>query len=71
MQGLRDALVAGCEREREARRTANMLASARACEDAEEACEAVLEQQQSGALPSTGARACALTCVRFCMPGAP
>lgn len=54
-QVLRDALVAGCAREWEARRTANMLASARGCEAAEEACEAVLEHEQSGALPSTGA----------------
>ena len=53
-QVLRDALVAGCAREWEARRTANMLASARGCEAAEEACEAVLEHEQSGALPSTG-----------------
>ncbi len=56
VQVLRDALVAGCAREWEARRTANMLASARGCEAAEEACETVLEHEQSGALPSTGAR---------------
>ncbi|CAL8460728.1 g259 [Coccomyxa elongata] len=54
LEVLRDALVAGCAREWEARRTANMLASARGCEAAEEACETVLEHEQSGALPSTG-----------------
>lgn len=47
--------MAGCAREWEARRTANMLRSAHVCEAAEEACESVLEHEQSGALPSTGA----------------
>lgn len=59
-QVLRDALVAGCSREWEARRTANTLASAKVCEAAEEACEAVLEHEQSGVLPSTGAHPHAL-----------
>lgn len=54
-QTLRDALLAGCAREWEARKTANMLRSAHVCEAAEEACETVLEREQSGALPSTGA----------------
>jgi hypothetical protein len=54
LQILRDALVLGCGREHDARRTANMLASTRACETGEEECEAVLEQEQSGTLPSTG-----------------
>ena len=54
MQILRDALVLGCGREHDARQTANMLASTRACETGEEECEAVLEQEQSGTLPSTG-----------------
>jgi hypothetical protein len=54
-QALREALVAGCKREFEARRTANMLQSARVCEAAEEECEAVLEREQSVPLPSTGA----------------
>ena len=31
-----------------------MLASTQACEAAEEECEAVLEREQSGTLPSTG-----------------
>ena len=53
-QILRDALVLGCGREYEARKTANMLASTQACEAAEEECEAVLEREQSGTLPSTG-----------------
>ena len=44
----------GCGREYEARKTANMLASTQACEAAEEECEAVLEREQSGTLPSTG-----------------
>ncbi|CAK0744999.1 hypothetical protein CVIRNUC_001589 [Coccomyxa viridis] len=51
---LRDALMLGCGREYEARKTANMLASTQACEAAEEECEAVLEREQSGTLPSTG-----------------
>ena len=80
-QVLRDALVAGCAREWEARKTANMLRSARVCEAAEEACELVLENEQSGVLPSTGARAfppaAALTLIRtrlcdcpvFCING--
>ena len=54
MQILRDALMLGCGREYEARKTANMLASTQACEAAEEECEAVLEREQSGTLPSTG-----------------
>ena len=53
-QILRDALMLGCGREYEARKTANMLASTQACEAAEEECEAVLEREQSGTLPSTG-----------------
>ncbi|KAK9908714.1 hypothetical protein WJX75_001863 [Coccomyxa subellipsoidea] len=54
LQTLRDALLAGCAREWEARKTANMLRSAHVCEAAEEACETVLEREQFGALPSTG-----------------
>lgn len=54
MQILRDALMLGCSREHEARKTANMLQSTQACEAAEEACESVLEREQSGTLPSTG-----------------
>ncbi|KAK9834025.1 hypothetical protein WJX81_004222 [Elliptochloris bilobata] len=54
MQALRDALVAGCEKELAARRTANTLRSGQVCEAAEVACEDVLEHEQTGALPSTG-----------------
>lgn len=54
VQVLRDALVAGCTREYEARRTANMLQSAKVCEAAEEECESVLEHEQAVPLPSTG-----------------
>ena len=53
-QILRDTLKLGCSREHEARRTANMLQSTQACEAAEVECEAVLEREQSGTLPSTG-----------------
>ena len=50
--------MAGCTREYEARRTANMLQSSQVCERAEIECENVLEREQSGMLPSTGALSC-------------
>ena len=50
---LKEALEAGLARELVARHSANALASVRICDEAEAACEAMLEREQRAVLPST------------------
>lgn len=50
---LMESLEAGLGRELAARQSANALASVRICDEAEAACEALLEREQRVVLPST------------------
>ena len=51
----RAGLEVKCAREAEARRALNSVQSEAQCSAAEAACQDVLEREQRGALPSTGA----------------